>query len=200
MSEYTDCIENGGSFAEYVWRCAREVGDNVIMAGGEPITDYAPRVSVVTALHKAQKHLARLLVLSTEDKGEIIIARYANALKTAKENHTWCKMFLERCGAVRAQVLSWQPPTEEHVSLKQFMLVQLDLQIARLFSEVSRIVAIEQLSREEWLQSEIEKARQDVADCEVAYREEEAATARCNAWNEALRKSVPQPKDDDEDM
>lgn len=103
---------------EFVWRCARAFGALVYLAA---------RDRLVKNLDQAQSKLTWWQNASDAEVLEKMGAENAESQAANEKHLAERNQELERLNAMRAKVEGWEPPTEEHVNLKKFMLEQLDI-------------------------------------------------------------------------
>lgn len=95
---------------------------------------------------------------------------------------------VDRLGSLIAHVKMWEPPTEDHVEMKTFMLQQLeDTLVWDGKSYGAR--GIEEI--EIWREREIETAQKSVEHMKKSYAAEVERVAGRNAWIDALVNSLP---------
>lgn len=193
---YTSIIEEkDATFEEYVWRCARAFGALVTLR------DDSLDVPVPAELKPSQHHaewaaearakLDRLANLIAEEAERLAREDYERRAAAHRERVENGAKVAARYAAMRAKVADWQPPTPEHVGLKEFMLQQIDLCAKDGFAPYDGPPRHEPVRA--WVERQRAEAAADVLRYEAGQREEEARTAKRNEWIAALRASVPQP-------
>ena len=122
-------MEKGQTFQEFIMGCARAFGALVEMRDSPfdaPIPDkFEPSDYHTIQLTKAREKLATLKAMSFEDRES-----FGQAEKKADVEHIrqWFEkdtMQNKRLDDMIAQVQAWNPPTNDHQELKDFMLQQL---------------------------------------------------------------------------
>jgi hypothetical protein len=192
---YTEIVDKGCSFDEYVWRCARAFGA-LIMMRDNPSDDVPERVPDESEkyhereLAKAKAHLAELEASDVVACKALARLEHETALAYYENEMARSLVIVERQKVMRERVESWEPPTPDHAELKEFMLNQL---------EVGKECTFEYLKKpdlptpEEWKALQITEARRNIAyHTKVLGKCLERQNSR-QGWVDALRSSVPQP-------
>lgn len=192
---YTSTLYEGKSqtFEEFVMDCARAFGalyvlrdsrDAEIPAVFEPNTDYYDE-----RLDEARRKLADLDAMSPETAAQQAQNDFDQAMlehQVAKRNRAATR---ERYEAMLDAVNAWEPPTFDHVGLKEFMQQQLTESIRTDTTEYGDQTPT-LLSPDEWLQREREHCRRDL-ECYSKERALEIDRARSRtAWVKTLRESL----------
>lgn len=193
---YTEIIETGCTFEEYLWRCVRAFGvalDQRDESLSVPVRDREPRESYyVTALAEEKALLAGLRKMNNRQAGEACAAEYRKQLASWENSERERKVRLARYIEMRARVADWEPPIPEHAGLKSFMLAQIDLclpgEMARPEYEPKPIES------KAWHADRIANAKRRIADFEERVAEEKRRLRDDNRWLAELRKVTPQPK------
>lgn len=195
---YTCIIEDddGCTFEEYVWRCARGMGACIMMRDDGldvPVTDDAVsgRSSYYAeSLRKSKAKLAELEGMTPLQAEPMAEADYQGAIASrdgyVKKNAEEARRYRE----MRAAVEKWKPPTTDHDGLKAFMLQQISTS-----TEYAGYVPGEpiRLSGADWLAERIATTKRDIASTEEHMAKDAGRSAERIAWVQALRESVPQP-------
>ena len=193
---YTEIIERGGTFEEFVWRCTRAMGVCY------PMREDGLDTPVPEEFEPSDYHLKKI--------GEIL--EFINTLRLMTSYDAQRAMWDERCeaaqanqrrvaehtrkteayAAVLAKVRDWTPPTPDHLGLKEFMIEQIESSVR--FEGEPYQVAVPPIDPDAWLGDKLAAARKDLAYHEKHHAEEVERTEARNRWIAELRKSVPQPK------
>jgi len=190
---YTAKIEEGCTFEEYLWGCARAFGALVTMRD-EPMNaqipeKFEPSKYHTEALEKANQELSRLDSLSKEQIAEAIETEH----KEVEEANANYKREAERKNKnykhIREQVEAWEPPSPDHADMKRFMLEQID--ICYPVFEYQRDMP--QSNPDAWLAEKKQKAARDIEYHANELAKEIERTEGRNKWLTQLRQSVPQP-------
>lgn len=192
---YTADIKDGISFETYAMNCARAFGALIDMrdapSGAEIPERFEPSPYHMDQLEQAHARLADLKTMKPEDIS-------AGALLD------WMKKTIETADAVRERndlkakyeamldaVDKWQPPTSDHVEMKDFMRQQI-VDSVKWDCDTSYYVKEKRPTDKEWLDRKMHKAKHDIAYHEKAYIEEVDRTEKRNKWMAALRESLKQ--------
>lgn len=128
---YTACIEDGATFEQFVWGCARGMGACVMMrddAWDKPIPEaFEPSTFYKDKVKEAEDEIAYLNGLPDEAITERQVAD--NAEIREKNNHYRLKHEenKRRYKAIKDKIMDWHPPTADHEGLKEFMLEQIEV-------------------------------------------------------------------------
>lgn len=181
------------TFPEFVLSCAHAFGALVTMrdqAVDSPIPDeFQP-----DSHHEKQIRIAKARLVTL---GEMTPE---NAARHAKEDHDQAVIVRDKARAERdarreryeamlADVDKWQPPTEEHQGLKEFMADQLRESI-KFDCGMDYWPELPTLDGEEWMRQQVAKAERDVAYHTEEHQKEVERTEERNAWVRALRESL----------
>lgn len=195
-SGYTADLKLDTPFEEFAFRCARGMGALIMMRDepmNAPIPDsFAPSTYEFKALESAIASKAAYSEMSAQQLFDDIARHNAEMDRHAVESR-------ERYATMRAAyermiglVEAWQPPTEDHVNFKKFMLTQLreslewDCHEDRVDGYYPQFTG----TPDEWRQQLIVKAERDIAYYQKAWQEEQDRTKGRNDWIRALRKSL----------
>jgi hypothetical protein len=192
---YTEAIERGCTFEQYLWRCVRAFGvcvaqrdeglDAPVRIEQEPLSTYHTE-----SRKKAEARLRELDSMTLKQAAQLEKAeREADAERIRK----WKRESEEtraKYAAMRIEVEAWEPPSAEHASLKKFMLDQ--IQIGCPGDWVPN--EPKPMAAKKWLAEQRENAAKDIA-YHAEYERKDLERAReAQAWLEKLDASVPQPK------
>lgn len=193
---YTSDIKDGISFEQFVWTCARGFGALVLMRDeplGAPIpARFEPSPYYAESVTKAETALAKFRALTTEQASAECVAEHQAALQSWAQRCEEKKALREKYLRMLAKVKEWQPPTPEHVGLRDFMVQQLtdsmDWDCSTKYD-----TRPEAMTTEAWLAAVIQRAERDLERAKESLREEIERTEGRNQWLKALRESVPYP-------
>lgn len=125
--------EENFTFKKFAMRCARNYGALIEMRG-EPLDaeiDFdkclQPSDYYKKALERVQKEYQEFLdnPPTAEELGKKYDKKVNNDFEKFLERKESRKVLQERYAAMLEQVKAWEPPTEEHNNLKEFMISQL---------------------------------------------------------------------------
>ncbi len=191
---YTAQVIEGVSFKKFVLQCARAFGACVTMR--DEANDKEIPVFKVSSYHsdnikKVRERLATLKGVTLEVADMMTLTEFNNEVKYNEEH------IAER-GETKAQYLKmlslvreWQPPTPEHVSLKDFMIQQLegsiksDCSISYYTDNPPKL-----LTGREWLSKEINASMRSIAYHEEELAEEAQRVEGRNLWVSQLKESL----------
>lgn len=195
---YTAAIKDGISFEEYAWGCARAFGALVMMRdepGDAQIPErFEPSDYSTKALAEAEARLTRAKLLTPEQAE--IEAKAAFDAETLRHVQVLADRLelRNKYNAMLTRVAQWQPPTDEHVKFKGFMVSQIRESIGFDCDEkYYRDHPPVRLSGKEWLEAEIAEAAREIAYHSKSYGEEVERTEKRNNWISALRRSLSTP-------
>lgn len=187
------------SLPQFVLTCARAFGATVTMRD-EPLDAPIPDEFAPSDYHERRRAEARAALAEAEAWTDEDAAReagrdYAKALAAYRESERKRLALKQRYEAMLDQVLAWEPPTDDHVNLKTFMVEQLQESIR------FDCTPLPEPTRED---PATYKARQVKRHTEsIAYhaREHAAEIARAEGrtqWVSALRQSLAAPSSEGE--
>lgn len=125
--------EENFTFKKFAMRCARNFGALIEMRG-EPLDAeidfdkcFQPSDYYKKALGRVEKEYQEFLdnPPTAEELGKKYDEKVNNDFKKFLERKESRKVLQERYAAMLEQVKAWEPPTEEHNNLKEFMISQL---------------------------------------------------------------------------
>ena len=125
--------EENFTFKKFAMRCARNFGALIEMRG-EPLDAeidfdkcFQPSDYYKKALERVEKEYQEFLdnPPTAEELGKKYDEKVNNDFEKFLERRESRKVLQERYAAMLEQVKAWEPPTEEHNNLKEFMISQL---------------------------------------------------------------------------
>jgi hypothetical protein len=194
-SAYTAPIQDGISFDAFVMRCARAMGACVMMRDERmdaPIPErFEPSDYNAKKLSEAEQRLAWLRQIPAQEAEREAKREYDEDVKRNAKGIQKAIDLRNKYQAMIADVVAWNPPTSEHIGLKNFMLQQLHESL-RYDADESyyRDHAPVLLSAEAWKAQQIEKCLRDIDYHKKAAAEEVDRTEQRNLWIADLRKSL----------
>jgi len=193
-SGYTDYINKGVSFDDFVLICARAFGALINMkedSFDKPIPKrLEPSSYHKDELEKEEVRLESLLKMSNEQGAIEAKAEWKEAMAYYEERLIENKKQKEGYESMLAKVRDWTPPTEDHRGLKQFMIEQITQSISFDCSYEPDKPSSEPSSGAEWLKLKIKNAKEDIKYHSENYTEEVARIEERNKWIEDLRGSL----------
>jgi hypothetical protein len=191
---YTADIKKGITFEQFIMSCARAFGALIEMRD-EPLDapipeSFEPSTYNKDALVKAEKELIELKSLSIGQAQEKAEAEFKDALAKHEKYIADKKNLEKKYRAMLTQVKAWQPPTPEHVGLKNFMEQQITESI-KWDCGTEYLTKPTLLTATEWLNTKIQKCLKDIDYHSKVQTEEENRVVGRNNWINELRKSIP---------
>jgi len=196
---YTAKIEDGISFVEFAWGCARGMGALIEMRDAPfdaPIPErFQPSDYHKRGMEEATRELQRLLAMTADDADkaarEAHAARHKDWVRSIDRNQRLREKYEAMLGEVRA----WRPPTPDHEGLKTFMIEQLETSIEfDCGANLYRAAEPQPETGEQWRMGRIANASRDIDYHHKEYLAEVDRVEARNAWVAALRRSL-QPTD-----
>lgn len=189
-TSFTDRILNDVSFKEFVKACSTITGiyanmkDNSI-AKKMMKKEFYPENHFLEELAEAKEELKELENMTIEEAEKIAtkeyeesINAYYNELEEARKNMEKYKNMLEK-------VHNWQPPTKDHVTLKNFMIDQIEDSIKYDCDEewtLKRIDKLKKLSGKEYLDMMINMKKEDIKRYAKRYMDSIKNAEYKNRW------------------
>jgi len=193
---YTADIAKGITFEQYIWSCARAFGALVMMReerSDAPIPQrFEPSDYNANKLAALRAERERIVSMTNVQADEEATRLYADA-KRVHEERVQAKRDLRAAYlTMRARASAWEPPSEDHRGLKDFMVEQIDLSIDGDCSEKYMTVP-SLLTGSEWRHERLTQIDHDIQYHHDENAKEVARTETRNVWLLALRASVPPP-------
>jgi hypothetical protein len=191
---YTSALYDGDdqTFPEFLLSCARAMGALITMRDDSPSAPI-PDEFTASSYHAdkeadARREGARLLALTADEaQAEATAARQAwEAQQTASEAERVARK--GRYEAMLAKARAWEPPTKNHVGLRDFMVEQLEQSID--FDCSHHEFNAPTSDGPTWLAAAIAKANRDIAYHAEEYAKEAERASERSAWVRALRASL----------
>lgn len=180
-------------FATFMLRCSRAWGATIMLRDHD--ADVLPTEENVTegdyyanALVKAQCEYVRVRELTPEEIAAEHQAELEERLRLNAEQAAKCGEIRERYEAMLSQVEAWEPPTEEHVKFKEFVVGQLRESIdfdTRPYSQ-----EIEPLTDADWQAQRIERIGREMDRNKEELDKAAERNRERAAWVRALRESL----------
>lgn len=194
---YTACIEDGATFEQFLWGCARGMGACVMMrddSWDEPIPEaFEPSNFYREKVQELEKEIHYLNGLPDEAISERQVADNAKIRADNERRRLKHEENQRRYRAIRERVIAWHPPTADHEGLKAFMLQQIETSTrgwggADYYKEEEKRI----VSAEEWRKAKIAETLKNLTREKDELNKELERTAGRNLWLKQLRSSVPQ--------
>jgi hypothetical protein len=191
---YTDPIYEGKDITakEYILRCARAFGATITMRD-EPldaeIPEFKPGTYHLEQIEKLKNELQKYKSMTLDEARKIINEEYETAIKYIEKVIKEKNELKQRYMKVLKEVKAWNPPTDEHVNLKNFAIEQLEQSI-EWDCDTSYIRTPEKETPDEWLKRKISKIERDIAYHEKEWIEEVKRTKKRNDPTKQLKDSL----------
>lgn len=187
-------VENNQTFEEFALTCARNFGALIMMrdeSWNAPIPIFEPTDHYTKRLAESKEELARLLAMSNDEKWA-----YGKAIRDRNiaDGREWLEAAQRKEATIDAmleQVQAWEPPTADHVNLKEFMIEQLmtskEDNVKWRTESLATTISITPM---EYYDAAVESAERSIARHAEMEREEIERTNKRNAWVRELRESL----------
>lgn len=192
---YTAAVSDGTvtDFPDFALQCARAFGALIMMRdepSNAPIPEsFQPSDYSAKKLEKARNKVSELQAMTPEACDVAALADYNAQCESRAARVLGNTLTRERYEAMLTKVNAWEPPTPDHVHMKEFMVEQLESSINFDCSVYSEDPLIQKTGLE-WRIDQLATARRDIAYHAKASAEELERTATRNAWVKALRDSL----------
>lgn len=177
------------TFEEFLFGCARafvmrdEPGDAPIPDEFKADVGHYDR-----AIARARDDLRRLDTITVPNAQVAADVEYENRVTSRESDRQRRRAIRERYEAMLEHARAWEPPTPDHIGLKEFMISQLEESIA--FECDYDPGAPQRQTAREWVDEQRKHAEESLT-YHVKQREKEIErTTSRNAWVKALRESV----------
>lgn len=191
---YTAPIADGITFQQFALSCARAFGAMITMRdepADAPIPDeFKPSDYHSRAVETAKGFLAEFLAMSPEQAEAAALHEYQGAeshrLQSLEEKKQLEAKYREMLEAVTA----WQPPSADHVRLREFMVEQIIYSIkfdcdCNYYSN-----PVERMTGAEWLEAQIGRAKRDIIYHTEEHAKEVERCRKRSEWVQQLRASL----------
>lgn len=190
---YTSQIEKGVTFKEFVLSCSRAFGALITMRDDPADTtipdEIIPSDWNKTELKKAEEQLETLQSMTIEQVEKESFKEYLETINSYREKLRKDNELREKYLAMFNQVKAWQPPTPDHIGLKDFMISQIEQSIN--FDCIADHIPYPILKTvNEWLSGKIEECLKDIKYHTKEYADEVDRCAQRTAWIKALKQSL----------
>lgn len=191
---YTANIKDGITFKQFIMNCARAFGACVTMR------DDPQDTPIPEEFKPSDYHIKKLIELQAENKA-INAMSIKEATAKAKieydEKVVYNEQGIKESNDLRqkywemlSKVTNWQPPTDDHKELKDFMVQQITESIAFDCGTEYYKKPVEILTGEQWLSKKKQSLLKDIAYYTQQRQEEVERTQKRNEWIKQLRNSV----------
>lgn len=193
---YTAKLMNKGqSFDEFVWTCARAFGALVTMREDSldtPIPDeFKPRCSYhEEALIKSREKYRELLEMCWDEIKDWAEIEKSNLIKYDEDYIRNSEQENKRLADMRVLVCSWDPPSEDHASLKNFMLDQIKISTMDLSFTYDRLKVLKSRTLTDLYNEAVEEATRSIEYHKSESLKEIERARSHNQWIKTLRDSL----------
>ncbi len=193
---YTAAIEDGEitTGKDFLMRCARAFGVCIDLRD-EPLSTPIPEKFEVDnyyydSVRKAKEELAKYKAMTLEEAQKTLDQEHEREIISNIEGVARHKRIKRAYDNVLQEVVEWEPPTEEHVNLKEFAIDQISKSDQEyLISFYEKALEKPKKIVSEWLKGMIEFAQRAVESSEKRLADEEKRVAEKNEWVAQLRES-----------
>lgn len=187
-------VEKGQDFRSFVLTCARGMGA-CIMQRDDPLDEppkHATESDYYTkAIAKAKADLALFQAMNPDQQIEYGTQARQEAIKHGYEWLAKEQAQNARLDEMAEQVRAWEPPTDDHVGLKDFMLEQIKISRQDTGYIERSIKEAEAKSAQTFFVEALSKAVRDVAYYTVELQKEAERNKGRNDWIDRLYESLP---------
>jgi hypothetical protein len=189
---YTAPIYEGKDITvkDYILRCARAFGATIHMRDESldvEINEVQPSTYHLDMIEKKKKELEKYQKMSVEEAQKIADEEYEKGVKQIEESVKKMEVLRERYTNILEEVKKWNPPTPEHVKLKEFAIEQLESSLHFDCHPIYRRVS--KWSGEEWLRNKIKQCTEDIEYHSKEWVEEIIRVEKINKWIRELKES-----------
>lgn len=189
---YTAGIEDGMEFKEFALSCAKAFGACVTMREDpqdKPIPLFKEEPYYKERYEKAVKELAKYEKMTLDEANKLLEKEYKEEVKSNTEYSDNKRKLHDKYVKVYKEVLRWEPPTDEHVGLRNFMMNQIKESIRFDCGNYEPDVVIKK-NAQQWLYDKIEECEKEVSYCMEKWKEETKRVADRNLWVKQLKESL----------
>jgi len=188
---YTACIEDGATFEKFVLHCACSRFYDCSKLPDEEVSSsdfYSEK------LVECEERLKRLE--SINDKEAEIAARneYEDGLKYEAEHKNNSVKLKKKYLTMLKKVQAWNPPSDDHIDLKQYMIDQINMSIeSDCYAAEPGYVSMfhkPQINGKDWLEIQKEKTLKNIEYYKTEDQKERERVEWKNRWIRLLRKSL----------
>jgi len=193
---YTAAIKDGITFENFILRCARGMGALILMRDDPhdaPIPEkFEPEDFYLKEIEKAQKDLDQYMSLTPEAADIEAKTEYDAEISRRMESIKESIALRHKYEEMLAKVREWQPPSLEHIELKEFMEEQItkSIKFDYITGDYYEKFPVELLAGKVWLTKKIADITANIARYTKEYEEEVQRTNGRNMWIKQLRESL----------
>lgn len=181
------------SGVDFIKRCARAFGAYV-MVRDEPLDKEVPDHFEANSygkehLLKAHEELQKYYSMSLDEAQKEADKQFERMVVYNKEQIDMKKKLKARYQRVLDEVEMWNPPTEEHVNLKNYCIEQLKTSIDN-DCDISYYGGVKHQTGQEWLDDMIASCLRDIKYYSEEQANEDQRTKERNEWIRQLKDSL----------
>jgi hypothetical protein len=198
---YTAKIEDGISFEEFVLTCARQFSALVTMKDDPLDTKipdkFEPSNHIVEKIKETQEELEMLQYI-TEGEADMQAQReYEEQMKSLIERLYEKRKLRRKYENMLNKVYSWEPPTEDHQPLKNFMIQQLEDSIRHDCNEkiVYELMPNRPMTGREYINFWKDQLQKDLEYYQNQYQNEKRRAEERTQWVKQLKNSLESIKE-----
>lgn len=192
---YTAQIKKGISFEDFVMSCARAFGA-LIMMRDEPTNKPIPEKFEPSSYHKdniveIEKELVKLNELNESQLTQKAKRVYNDEIASITEGVRKATDLRQKYTEMLIKVRAWQPPSNEHIGFKKFMIEQIESSID--FDCGTNYWTKRQpklLTGQQWLEQHRQELTRNLAYHKKEDSKEIERTEGRNLWVQQLRQSL----------
>ena len=193
---YTDCIKEDISLRDFILQCSRAMGALIMMRDeptDAPIPErFEPSDYHAKKLVSLEKELADLKSMKITSADAAATKEYEEAVS---DNEKYIRQNLAlkgRYSKMLSAVKSWEPPTKEHVGLKNFMQEQIESSIKfDCDTDYYSDQVFTKLTGQQWKEKRLKELLKDLSYHTHENDKEVSRTEGRNLWIKQLRESLP---------
>jgi hypothetical protein len=192
---YTAYIGEGIEFKDWVLKCARAFGALIEMRDDSldtPIPEeFKPSDYHLKKIEEVENELQSIKLMTLEELDLKAREEYQEEINAKEDGIRKDNELRDKYIEMLSKVKSWNPPTSEHVGLKDFMIEQIESSIkfdcSGSYWENLKVV---QLTAIEWRDKQINRLLSDLSYYKQKNTEEIQRTNERNLWVKQLKESL----------
>jgi hypothetical protein len=194
---YTADIKNGITFEKFVMNCARAFGACLPMRDdpqGTTIPDkFEPSDYHPERLKEIHSELNKIDEITEKEAETFAQQEYENEIERCRKYIEEYNKLEDQYRTMLSKVKAWQPPTEDHIELKKFMIEQINSSIKFDCSTkyyIKKLEEIKPLTGIKWLDKERKILLKDLDYHSREWTKEKERINGRNEWVKQLRESL----------
>ena len=199
---YTAPIQKGCTFKEFLFGCADMRDEPRDEPQDKPIPDeFKPSDYHLEERKKAEAELAKLRRLTIKEADKRAGAEYLTQIDYINTQRAKNETTQKQYKAMLEEAKAWQPPSAEHVGLRNFMIQQIE--DSAKFDDMGDYYEKQQpvkLSGLVWREKKCAEASENIGYHAAEYVKECERVAGGNQWMRQLRGSLPKQGDRNETL